>query len=323
MQLNKVFNILLVLLTICTSIPLAYSQDLTSKSVFEIRKSKQDLIQPLLDCADFSAPTIKEIQNLEDSLNSYTLLKKSKKEILELSIYYRTLNNGPWIGINADKKYCPASLLKVPFLIAALKQQEYDSSFLNKLVEYYPIDGIYTKNIDNNRYLNYGNRYSIYQLIQEMIINSDNNAMEIIVSNTWNDIFESVFYDLNIDYNAYGPEDRFVSPKQYAAYFRILYNATYLNPYMSNLALEMLTQTKFKNGIVSGIPKDVVVAHKYGERSFINSKELELHDCAIVYDNEQPYILCVMTRGYNFETQANIISEISKMIYNANQNSKN
>ncbi|MEZ4880662.1 MAG: serine hydrolase [Chitinophagales bacterium] len=322
MQLNKVFNFLLGLLVISLSNPVAFSQTQTNKSFTEIRKPKQDLIHPLLDCADFSSSTIREIQNLEDSLKSYILQKKSKKEVKEVSIYYRTLNNGPWVGINADKKYCPASLLKVPFLIAAFKQQEYDSSFLNKMVEYYPVDGAYIKNIDNNQYMQFGNKYSIYQLLQEMIINSDNNAMEIAVNNIWNDVFESVFYDLNIDYNAYGPEDRFISPKQYAAYFRILYNATYLNPYMSNLALEILTQAKYQDGIIAGLPKDVVVAHKYGERSFINSKELELHDCAIVYDDEQPYILCVMTRGYNFENQTKIISEISNMIYTANQISK-
>jgi len=29
---------------------------------------------------------------------------------------------------------------------------------------------------------------------------------------------------------------------------------------------------------------------------------VQLHDCGIVYYPETPYLLCVMTKGWNFET---------------------
>jgi len=95
---------------------------------------------------------------------------------------------------------------------------------------------------------------------------------------------------------------------------RILYNSSYLNFEMSNKALMLLTQTDFPNGLVAGVPDSVVVAHKFGEQK--NGDEQQLHDCGIVYYQENPYILCVMTKGYEIPELASIIKEISQQVYN-------
>jgi hypothetical protein len=41
----------------------------------------------------------------------------------------------------------------------------------------------------------------------------------------------------------------------------------------------------------------------------------ELHDCGIVYLPDNPYLLCVMTKGNDFAKMEKIIEEISRLSY--------
>ena len=82
---------------------------------------------------------------------------------------------------------------------------------------------------------------------------------------------------------------------------------------MSEKALELLSKTTFNDGIVAGLPENIVVSHKFGE--YILPDEIELHDCGIIYYVQNPYFLCVMTRGKDEGELKNTISGISKIIY--------
>ena len=104
--------------------------------------------------------------------------------------------------------------------------------------------------------------------------------------------------------------------KEYSSFFRVLYNSSYINKESSEFALELLAESKFTEGIKSGVPKNIVVSHKFGEQINKNSL-LQLHDCGIVYAPKKPYILCVMTRGNNFDELADIIKNISKITYDS------
>ena len=41
----------------------------------------------------------------------------------------------------------------------------------------------------------------------------------------------------------------------------------------------------------------------------------ELHDCGIVYQNDDPYVLCVMTQGRSFAELQALIADISSTVY--------
>jgi beta-lactamase class A len=66
--------------------------------------------------------------------------------------------------------------------------------------------------------------------------------------------------------------------------------------------------------LVAGVPAGIPVAHKFGETGQVGG-ERQLHDCGIVYYPNSPYILCIMTRGNNFEELPNIIKQISSEVY--------
>jgi len=107
-----------------------------------------------------------------------------------------------------------------------------------------------------------------------------------------------------------------MSVKEYASFFRILFNASYLNRDMSTKALRILSAVDYKNGIVAGVPSSVRVVHKFGERTLGPKLETkQLHDCGIVYYPNHPYLLCVMTRGSSFESLNEIVTDVSRLIY--------
>jgi hypothetical protein len=93
-----------------------------------------------------------------------------------------------------------------------------------------------------------------------------------------------------------------------------LFYASYLNIEFSQKALDFLTRTKFKDGLSHGVSSDVRVAHKFGVRDD-GSGVVQLHDCGIVYHPAGPYILCVMTKGTNYEQQAHYIQDVAARVY--------
>ena len=160
--------------------------------------------------------------------------------------------------------------------------------------------------------------YTIEKLIEEMIIYSDNNAYDTLAKNLTGDEIIKVYQDLDVDISKafQNPNGNIITIKNYASFFRILFNASYLNQEMSEKALKLLTQVEYKNALVAGVPNNISIAHKFGERKYTDSNETQFHDCGIIYLPKKPYLLCVMTKtnkGLNQVT--NIIKEISQTVY--------
>ncbi len=131
-------------------------------------------------------------------------------------------------------------------------------------------------------------------------------------------VLSQVYTDLGIENPDNAPEGYLISAKTYSLFFRILYNATYLNRTLSERALDILSKATFKDGLVAGVPEGSTVAHKYGEH--IDSvdgqiSDVELHDCGVIYATSKPYFLCVMTRGSKVEDLTKLIKDISKLVY--------
>lgn len=280
----------------------------------ELRLSGYKFVNPLLECDIFEA----------DMTDNY-LLKKTREDIeksikksglTDSAVYFRDLNNGPWLGINEKEYFTPASLMKVPLMIAVLKNQEVEPGFLKKKIAYHsPVT--LSQNIGEKMNFVDGKEYTIEQYMEYAITYSSNEAAEYLVENVNGEILKKVFHDFGVPDPALGQEENYMSVQSYAAFFRILYNASYLEKADSEKALSILSRSKFQAGLVAGLPKGVPVAHKFGERKYIDgANEIkQLHDCGIVYSSKGNYLLCVMTRGNDFDKQKDLIKDISKAVY--------
>jgi len=227
------------------------------------------------------------------------------------------MNNGPWFGIHEKEYFSPASLIKVPLMMAYLKKAESDPSLLSKeIFNTLPYDSR-VQNIQPRVTLVVNQKYTVKQLIEQMIIYSDDISYKLLNDQMTGEEIVQVYKDLGVDISraTANPNGNIVTVKAYASFFRILFNASYLNPEMSEYALKVLGQIEFKDGLVAGLPKDIIVAHKFGERQYLDTGLKQLHDCGIVYLPGKPYLLCVMTRGNNFNSLKKTIKDVSQMVY--------
>lgn len=273
-------------------------------------------IDPLIGF-DVAQQYFPEFQSLKSSLENFVSSQEGYGKDLSVSLYLRNVENGHWFGINEDDNFNPGSLMKIPIMITYLKEAETNPEIFNKKIFYSSADANDQSEVENplKSKLIKNKDYSVQELIANMIINSDNEAMNLLVNNVDKNYLSEVFFDFGIQL----PKDSqySMSPKVFSRFLRRLYNATYLNREFSEKALQLLTETTYVKGIVAGIPSPISIAHKYGERGIYQGNKLvgvELHECGIIYYPGKPLLLCIMTKGNNREVLESILSGIAKII---------
>ncbi|HYE22984.1 MAG TPA: serine hydrolase [Candidatus Paceibacterota bacterium] len=277
-------------------------------------------ISPLLECSDTNILLPQEVREAEQDVREIIERHKKGGNLSIAAVYFRDLNNGPWFGVNVDTLFVPGSLLKVPMMISYLKILEQDPSLAEQEILYEQKMSAAIQNVAVADPLTLGERYSPDELLRRMITQSDNESAYLLYSLLGDERVGEVYTELGLGAPFTG-QDYNIRVRDYATFFRILYNATYLSPESSERALELLVQTDFDKGIAAGIPANIPVANKFGERNYVGTSETQLHDCGIVYAKERPYSLCVMTRGTDIDALSNVIREISSTVY-ARINSK-
>lgn len=286
-----------------------------SESV-EIREGGWAYINPLLEC--------EQAQNLMED-NELSPFKKKVEAFItknlhnewgdDVSVYFREMNNGLAFSIGESEQFYPASLLKVPEMISVLKAAEVNPALLAKKIVYDKPELQSMQNADVTDKMVFGRSYTVEELLKRMIEYSDNVAALLLedamkpsdLKKTYDDLGLPDPYYLN-DQSGY-----MISVESYASFFRILFNASYLNKDLSKKALMYLAHTDYRKGLVAGMPPQVAVAHKFGLRKVNGIKQL--HDCGIVYYPNHPYLLCVMTSGPEPEFLDTTIAEISHFIF--------
>lgn len=289
----------------------------TKDSFSQLRqKGNYKFINALLECDNYKEEDTSQSKRIEASIQKIAQKVPNLESIDHLSVYYRDLIGGAWIGYNENEKFSPASLLKVPMMMSYFKKTEDDPGLLDKKVVFEKVsnDFIAIQNISPDKVLVPGKTYKIDEIIQNMIVYSDNDALAWLTDNIDQSDANRIYKDLMIPNPVQqdSPEN-FMTVREYASFFRILYNASYLDKKMSDKALGLLSQVNFKDGLVAGVPEGTVVSHKFGEREFENYRQL--HDCGIVYNSQRPYLLCVMTRGNDIDELKKMIKEVSRTVW--------
>ena len=250
--------------------------------------------------------------SIKDTLNQYILQNKEAGSLFDASVYLRNMETGEYITINNNMQYHPGSLIKVPMLIYYLKEAESNPNILDQKLNLSG-NGREIRQTYNNKQIEYNKPYSIRDLLKYMAAYSDNRATMLLNMHCQIPKFKKVFSDLGLPEPDITDTNYAMTVREYSVFMRVLYNATYLNAEHSDYALELLTESSFQDGIVNKLPGNVSVAHKFGE--MVKDQKRELHESGIIYCDNQPYMLIVMTKGYNVQQLANFISTISDAIF--------
>lgn len=282
-------------------------------------KESYRMLNPALQCEDGAKQGEWDYEPLRDALLTTTNNLMSAGDISHISIFFRDLDHGPRFGIGEYGKFHPASLRKLPIMIAYLHMADSDPGILERTLSFTGALKINLNIEESQETLKPNTPYTVRELLRKMIVYSDNYSYTLL-TNSLNAnppiIPYYTFRDLGVLKMMIDPQGDFISIESYSGLFAILYNTGYLSKDMSEFGLELLDQAVFDKGIVAGVPPDIHVAHKFGER-FVSNEEGQLHDCGIVHHPAATYILCVMTTGKNVDKQGATIAEISRIVYGA------
>lgn len=230
-----------------------------------------------------------------------------------MGIYFRELKYGGWIGVNENLMFTPGSLLKVPLVMSVYEHASEHPEIMQIQYEFATSVPPFALHYQPLQHIRAGNAYTLEDLVRATLLFSDNDAAIMLAQIIDDKSLKDSYERLGISAPQAG-SDYQVSVKAYASFFRILYNATYVPRLVSEHLLSLLSESSFRQGLVAGLPANVVVAHKFGERD-LGDGLVQLHDCGIVYTKPNPYILCAMTRGREFNELEKAIAEISRVTY--------
>ncbi len=253
---------------------------------------------------------IVNIQPLRETL--YELVDRKQPNLI--GIYLEFLNTGANISINQNSRFWPASLSKVPAAMVALKKVQLGEWKLDNELVLFEEDK--DSRFGNLYKMPVGTRFTIEELIKEMIINSDNTAFKMFVRNLPGEAFDEMIETLGLE-DLYNTEYD-ISAKEYSRIFRALYNSSFLNREYSQLLLTWLSESDFNRFLQSGVSDEVIFSHKIGEQE----EQLTYLDSGIVYLPNRPYLITVLLKVNETQDKElardiaeEIMSSISKESY--------
>lgn len=290
--------------------------------------SEYEHINPEPDC-DVYDQRSEKLEELQANLESKVRELELREDIDHVAVFTRDLTSRRFAAVNDDRVFILASLLKVPILISYYKFAEVEPAILTDVITYSGTPNSYDiqSEIPPAQQLIPGERYTVNELLSQMIVYSDNTASDILLARMTDSFMTNTLSSLGIQVEKTpGEKEALVTARTYANVFRGLYNASFLSREYSEKALTLLTQTAFDRGTRGALPNEVEVAEKFGERTNVNADgnvlSRQLHDCGIVYANdaETPYTFCIMTEGAEFAALEEAVQELAKEIYRTLKN---
>jgi beta-lactamase class A len=249
-----------------------------------------------------------------------------------VAVAYRNLGTDATFFRNEDEIFHAASTMKVPVMMALFQAVDAGELRLSEpiavrnrfqsIVDGSPFALDPKEDGDSDLYQADGGHRPLEELIRRMIVRSSNLATNLLIDK----IGASRATDLMRSLGAYriqvlrGVEDgkafeaglnNKVTAKDLEIAMTALAKGATFSPASNEKMLEILKAQEFNEKIPAYLPQGTPIAHKTGDITGIH------HDAAIVYPpGGAPYVLVVLTHGYQEEKQANqVIAEISRIVW--------
>jgi len=249
-----------------------------------------------------------------------------------IAVAYRNLGSGASYVRNEAETFHAASTMKVPVMMALFQGIDAGELRLNdpipvrnqfaSLVDGSPFSLDPKEDGDPDLYPAVGSSRPLEELIRRMITRSSNLATNLLIekigASRANEVMRGLgAYRIRVlrgveDDKAYRAGlNNLVTAEDLAVALSALAQGSAFTPASSAKMIEILKEQEFNEKIPAYLPKGTPIAHKTGDITGIH------HDAAIVFPpGESPYVLVVLTRGFQDEKQANqVIAEISRAVW--------
>ncbi|NLW06907.1 MAG: serine hydrolase [Clostridia bacterium] len=257
-------------------------------------------------CNAFKKPMPQEgCEALRQQLQAYVDARAGEGRI---GIYFRDLAEGNSLGINEQEPIGAASTIKAPIVLYLFQLVADGAISLEEEVAYQAATDHQSGAGAIQFFTADGTPYSLGTLANLAITLSDNIAWNMLERRLG--IENIANYLWSIGGTTVYPEGQNISTAQdMGTYMQAILNFRDAHPELGERLLDYMSHTIWdQDGIPNRIPNEVPVAHKVGSLRQI------ANDVGIVFMQNRPYILAVMTDG--FKDGFAVIAEISEMVYN-------
>ncbi len=259
-------------------------------------------------------------KDTEGDLQKYIDQAKSEGKVKDVAVFVKLLDTGKSYGVNENEVFIPSSMFKVPIMMGILKEAESNPDILTRRLPFSAAQAKVYEDIEQypivTRPMYAGQSYTVFDLINRMIQESDNNALQVLndnIPNKFNEVMKGIGLIPRSDLKVGGVQH--ISPKVFSRVFEELYSPKYLIKKSANVAIEILKETSFVTGLQAGVAEGIEVAHKFGVSDLSDTAiEIGVNDCGIVF-SKKPYSICVMTTGNSVPNQEEVIKNISAIVY--------
>lgn len=251
-------------------------------------------------------------------------LKKKIESIIDsteanVGVAIKDLNSQDLVLINEEKIFPSASLIKLFILAEACKQVRDGKIKLSEEVTL--TDEVKVGGDGILKELNSGHNFTIEELLTLMIILSDNTATNIVIDLISMEFVNNFIKGLGLNSTILqrkmmdseavkANKDNFTSGKDVLTILDLLYRGELINEEASTFMIDILKRQQVKGRLDLYLPEDVIIAHKTGDLDYLE------HDVGIVYLENNPYIICVLTdENISNKDGREIIGKISKIVY--------
>ena len=221
---------------------------------------------------------------------------------------------------NSNVEMVSASIIKVPIMLAILENVRMEKIKLNDEILVKQEDILY----DTEIFENGEGYYSIYELINWMIIKSDNTATNVLIKEFGMESInnyiinvlklkstrlERYMLDKTAIKNGF---NNYINHEDMLNIFTKLFNKEILNKKLCNIAIEILYNQRCQNQIMRHIYQPVKFAHKTGTLDYLS------HDVGVMNINNRLFYIGVSVFNSKFKDgNKKLIGNIGKIIYDA------
>jgi len=280
----------------------------------EIQNTNNNELNNFITC--YQEPV--NVDDFSDNLKNkfYEIESLFKSADTAISFSYEDLYSGLHISYNENKQYFSASTIKAPVVLYIYYLYINGKLDLNQRITYKPSH--YVEGSGTIQYEEYGKQYTIKELTEKAIIDSDNVAYQMLASIIDTNEIKSFWQKLGSE--TFWPNNKIwgqISSKDGIIYMKELYKFTKEHPEISDQLLNLYFNSVCR--LININDKNIKIAHKSGWNS------ATIHDMAIVYSSE-PYVISINSlMGYKdyttfFNKASILINEFHEIYWDEKAN---
>lgn len=236
-----------------------------------------------------------------------------------VAVYLKDLQKGRVWAYHADDLFPSASLIKTPIMVAIfdkIRSGELSLQSRLRLERRHRTGGS-----GSLKWYRDGSQFTVRQLIEKMIDESDNTATRMLIDEVGLAYLQQQFPRMGLIYTEIYPEglslrnsgvtyENYTTAREMAGLLDRIYRGEAVDRYSSQLMVDVLKRQKARARLAKHLPNGWEIAHKTG------LLRKACHDSAIVFSPKGDYILVVLT-GQNraYQTAKDFISKLGQLTF--------